>query len=399
MAECDDPPDRSDLSASVTVRRLTLSDFRCYRHQRIETDRRPVVLTGPNGAGKTNVLEALSFLVPGRGLRQARLGEVARSDPGDDGDAKRAWAVAATVATPRGAVDIGTGRDAPSDPAGPERRLVRIDGRPAQGQAALAGVLNAVWLTPRMDRLFGEAPAARRRFIDRLVFGFDPAHAKRVGAFENAQRQRARLLRRQRAEGAADPDWLTALEDTMAAQGTAVAAARGDLAMRLSEIGCRPPGPFPGVAVEMSGSLEDWLGRGPALAAEDRMRDGLAAARRHDSESGGTAIGPHKSDVHVRHLDKGLPAERCSTGEQKALLIALVLADARLQARDRASPPLLLLDEVAAHLDDRHRRALFDEIADLGTQAWLTGTDAQVFAPFGAAAQFFRVEDARVSAA
>lgn len=380
------------------MRRLTLSDFRCYRHQRIETDRRPVVLTGPNGAGKTNVLEALSFLVPGRGLRQARLSEVARAVPGDD-DTGRPWAVASKVVTPRGAVDIGTGLDAPTDPAGRERRVVRIDGRPAAGQAALAEVLNAVWLTPRMDRLFGEAPAARRRFIDRLVFGFDPAHARRVGAFENAQRQRARLLRREHAEGAADPDWLTALEDTMAAQGVAVAAARRDMATRLNEIGCRPPGPFPGVAVEMTGPLEDWLGLGPALAAEDRMRDGLAAARRHDADSGGTAVGPHKSDVRVRHLGKGLPAERCSTGEQKALLIALVLADVRLQARDHAALPLLLLDEVAAHLDDRHRRALFDEIADLGAQAWLTGTDAQVFAPLGTAGQYFRVEDARVVAA
>ena len=381
------------------MRRLTLSDFRCYRHQRIETDRRPVVLTGPNGAGKTNVLEALSFLVPGRGLRRARLSEVARSVPGD-GEDQRPWAVAATVVTPKGAVDIGTGRDAPGGPAGRERRLVRIDGRPARGQAALAEVLNAVWLTPWMDRLFGDAPAARRRFIDRLVFGFDPAHAGRVGAFENAQRQRAHLLRRDRAQGsAADADWLAALEDTMAAQGVAVAAARRDLAARLGEIGCRPPGPFPGVAVEMTGPLEDWLAQGPALAAEDRMRDGLAAARRHDAERGGTAVGPHKSDVRVRHLDRGLAAERCSTGEQKALLIALVLADARLQARDRASRPLLLLDEVAAHLDDRHRRALFEEIVDLGAQAWLTGTDARVFAPLGAAAQFFRVEDARVTAA
>ena len=273
------------------MRRLTLSDFRCYRHQRIETDRRPVVLTGPNGAGKTNVLEALSFLVPGRGLRRARLSEVARYVPGD-GEDQRPWAVAATVVTPKGAVDIGTGRDAPGGPAGRERRLVRIDGRPARGQAALAEVLNAVWLTPWMDRLFGDAPAARRRFIDRLVFGFDPAHAGRVGAFENAQRQRAHLLRRDRAQGsAADADWLAALEDTMAAQGVAVAAARRDLAARLGEIGCRPPGPFPGVAVEMTGPLEDWLAQGPALAAEDRMRDGLAAARRHDAERGGTAVG------------------------------------------------------------------------------------------------------------
>ncbi len=381
------------------MRRLTLSDFRCYRHQRIETDRRPVVLTGPNGAGKTNVLEALSFLVPGRGLRQARLGDVTRSVPGDDGDTNRSWAVAATVETPRGAVDIGTGRDAPTEPPRRERRVVRIDGQAARGQAALAEVLNAVWLTPRMDRLFGDAPAARRRFIDRLVFGFDPAHARRVGAFENAQRQRARLLRRERAEGAADPEWLAALENTMAAQGIAVAAARRDMATRLNEVGCRPPGPFPGVAIEMTGPLEDWLGLGPALAAEDRMRDSLAAARRHDADSGTTTVGPHKSDVHVRHLNKGLPAERCSTGEQKALLIALVLADVRLQARDHASLPLLLLDEVAAHLDDRHRQALFDEIADLGAQAWLTGTDSHVFQPMGATGQFFRVEDARVMAA
>ena len=379
------------------VARLTLTDFRCYRLMRIETDGRPVVLTGPNGAGKTNLLEALSFLVPGRGLRRARLGEVARSPTGgpDPGE-RRPWAVAGRVATPGGVVEIGTGREAPAATERRERRMVRIDGRPAASQAVLADILNAVWLTPRMDRLFTEGATERRRFLDRLVFGFDPAHAGRVGAFGHALRERARLLRR---SGRTDAGWLAALEDTMATTGVAVAAARSEVAQRLNEVCSRPSGPFPGATVAVQGTVEDWLHHGPALSAEDHFRECLAAARQADAEAGGAAVGPHRSDLRVRHLAKGLDAEQCSTGEQKALLIAIVLANAKSQADERGSLPLLLLDEVAAHLDERRRRALFEEICALGAQAWLTGTDAGIFAPLGLRAQWFRVDDATVTAA
>ena len=381
----------------MSVARLTLTDFRCYGFQRVVTDPRPVVLTGANGAGKTNLLEAVSFLVPGRGLRRARLGEVARREgmrgEGDGDYAPRPWAVAATVTTPGGTVDVGTGHEPGTAAGGRDRRLVRIDGQAEKSQAALAGHLTAVWLTPQMDRLFAEGASARRRFLDRLVFGFDPAHAGRVSAYEHAMRERARLLR----DGRADGTWLAALEDTMATKGVAVAAARRELAGRLNGICASPPGPFPGAAVEAVGAVEEWLVEAPALAAEERLRDGLLAARERDGETGGAALGPHRSDMRVSHLAKGVAAAQCSTGEQKALLVAMVLANARLQAAERGSVPLLLLDEVAAHLDGRRREALFEEVWALGAQAWLTGTDSALFHSLGERAQFFHVEDATVT--
>ena len=373
----------------VSVARLTVTDFRCYDHLRLEPGPRPVVLTGPNGAGKTNILEALSFLVPGRGLRRARLDEPARRDPGVDADQGRAWAVAAHIRTPSGPLSLGTGRD---DPAGGcEKRSVRINGA-AASQAALSEHLDVQWLTPRMDRLFMDGPAARRRFLDRLAAGFDPAHAGRVAAYERALRERVHLLRRDRP----DPDWLAALEDTMAARGLAVTAARRELAARLDDACRRATGPFPGAHLNVEGAVESWLDHGPALDAEERLRDTLAGSREKDRESGGAAAGPHRSDLRVRHRDADAPAERCSTGQQKALLIAIVLANARLGGAARGAAPLLLLDEVVAHLDEDHRRALFAEISDLGAQAWLTGTDAALFRPLQPTAQVFHVEDGRV---
>ena len=392
------------------VARLTLTDFRCYRHQRIETDGRPVVLAGPNGAGKTNLLEALSFLVPGRGLRGAAIADVARrqtagttdlgaSDGATDLGASDgvAWAVAARVVTAAGAVEIGTGRAARPGEEGRDKRLARIDGQPAKGPAAFAEVLSAVWLTPYMDRLFTEGASHRRRFMDRLVVGFDPAHAGRVGAYERALRERARLLRRAGGAKRADTAWLAALEETMAAKGVAIAAARRDVAARLNEVCAAAGGSFPGASVEARGVVEDWLDAGPALAAEERLRETLAASRRIDAETGGAAQGPHRGDLAVRHLGKGLAAGDCSTGEQKALVVAIVLANAELRARELGAPPLLLLDEATAHLDGRRRGELFERLVALGAQAWLTGTEAELFAPLGDGAQYFRVEDATVA--
>ncbi len=393
-----DGADASPVGAGrVSLARLTLKDFRCYPSLRLRTDARPVVLTGANGAGKTNILEAVSFLVPGRGLRGARLGEVARSTPGEIDADGRTWAVAADLETPAGPLSIGTGR---GDHGGGrrEKRLVHIDGQPVRSQGALANHLSAQWLTPQMDRLFIEGPSARRRFLDRLVFGFDAAHAGRVSAYEHALRERSRLLRHGQPGGgrAADPEWLGALEDTMATTGVAVAAARLHLASRLAEI-TTGDGAFPGAAIAVSGDIEEWLGEGPALQAEDRFRRALANCRHGDGASGHTGTGPHRSDLVVHHLGAGQAAALCSTGEQKALLIALVLANARLQAAERGSLPLLLLDEVAAHLARRRRRALFQEIIDLGVQAWMTGTDLALFEPLGQAAQFLAVENATVT--
>lgn len=365
----------------LSVTRLRISNFRSYTAASFDGDGRPVVLTGPNGAGKTNLLEAVSYLGPGRGLRQARLVDVDRR--GGAGE----WAVAATLSGPAGPVDIGTGRD----PATP-RRVVRVNGAPAAGQGALADYVSIVWLTPQMDRLFLEGASARRRFLDRLVFGFDAQHARRVGAYEHAMRERARLLK----GGRRDDLWLAALEETMASQGVAIAAARREVAGRLARVCADGAGPFPGADISVTGAVQDWLDEGPALAAEDRMREQLAARRGTDAAAGRTGVGPHRSDLAVRHVAKDMPAELCSTGEQKALLIALVLAHARLQAAERGVAPLLLLDEIAAHLDAGKRGALFEEILTLGAQAWLTGTDRRLFGELGGDAQFYSVADANL---
>jgi DNA replication and repair protein RecF len=370
------------------VTRLTLTDFRNYRTLRLETAPAPVVLTGANGAGKTNLLEALSFLAPGRGLRRVRLADIGRREA----EGQAAWAVAATLATPDGPVDVGTGRDPAPDAAG-DRRLVRIDGAPAKGQAELARLFGIAWLTPEMDRLFIEGASGRRRFLDRMAYGFVPDHAGHLGAYERAMRERSRLLR----DGVMDDAWLGALEHAMAENGVAVAAARRDTVERLGRALVLGTGAFPRPLIALDGLVEGWLDEGPALAAEDRLRARFAGARRHDAEAGGAAEGPHRSDLVVRHADKDMPATLCSTGEQKALLVALVLAAARLQAVERGAPPLLLLDEIAAHLDEARRAALFDEICALGAQAWMSGTDRRLFDALDHRAQFFTVADGAIA--
>ena len=377
----------------VGVTRLALTDFRNYRSERLDLAAGPVVLTGPNGAGKTNLLEAVSVLSPGRGLRNARLGDLDRRC-GTDEPETNGWAVAATIETERGAVRIGTGRD----PAGGERRVVRIDGETVRGQATLGEVIGVTWLTPQMDRLFIEGPSARRRFLDRLVLGFDPAHAARAAAYEHAMRERSRLLRDSNLSGkAADPAWLDALDETMAAQGVAVAAARRDAVERLDEACATAGGPFPRARLSLAGTVETWLDELPALAAEDRFKTALKDSRAADAISGGAGVGPHRSDLAVTHAEKGIPADSLSTGEQKALLISIILAHARLQRQTRGEPPLLLIDEVAAHLDVTRRTALFETLLGLESQVWLTGTDAALFAPLRGTARFLSVHDGILS--
>jgi DNA replication and repair protein RecF len=374
------------------VSRLSLTDFRGYGALRLETDARPVVLAGLNGAGKTNLLEAISFLAPGRGLRRARLAEIDRRVPPARATdaAPGAWAVAARVATAEGTVQVGTGRDAAS-PSG-ERRIVRIDGAKAKSQAELARLVHLVWLTPQMDRLFLEGSGGRRRFLDRLVLGFDTGHAARLATYEHALKERARLLR----EGPADPAWLATLEEGLASDGVAITAARQTLVARLDAACALAEGPFPQALLTLKGEVEAMLLAMPALAAEEDLRRRLEAARRADGESGTTAIGPHRSDLVVHDRASGMDAASCSTGEQKALLIAIVLAHARLEWQVAGAPPILLLDEVAAHLDQGRRAALFAALRTIAAQAWLTGTDAALFAPLEGAAQFFTVADAAV---
>lgn len=372
----------SEAFTPVGVRRLTLTDFRSYPRLRVETDLRPVVLTGANGAGKTNLLEAISFLAPGRGLRRAKLSEVTRMDA--PGGPRGAWAVAALVDSAVGPVDIGTGRAAGES----DRRVVRLNGQPARSQGDLGDYVSAVWLTPAMDGLFRDAASGRRRFLDRLVYGLDTGHAGRLSSYEQAQRERARLLR----DGVTDRAWLNALEDAMATHGVAVAAARCDLVGRLGRALEGGHGPFPHAVLTLGGLVEGWLEERPAVEAEEAFRRRLADDRPKE-RAGAPAEGPHRTDLMVTHAERALPAATCSTGEQKALLIAVLLAQARVQGTQRGAAPLLLLDEVAAHLDGVRRAALYDALVDLGAQAWLTGTDRALFDPLGERAQFFDVRD------
>lgn len=387
-------PAGADLFGVV---RLQLSDFRNYAEADLAGDARPVVLTGPNGAGKTNILEALSYLAPGRGLRGATLGEVTRANGEPE---TRAWALAATLQTRDGDLKVGTGLAAVSDLSAlaandiGDRRVVRIDGAPAPGQKVLAEKIRLTWLVPAMDRLFAEAPSGRRRFLDRLTLALDPTHASRTGAYERAMRERTRLL-----EEDGDPRWLSALEQQMAEQGVAIAASRRETVARLSMSADSGTGAFPRAGLAVTGMIDDWLEDLSATEAEDKFRQSLAASRRQDAEAGRALFGPHRSDLAVRHLDKDEPAERCSTGEQKALLIGIVLAHARLQALESGATALMLLDEVTAHLDAKRRAALFDEICHAGVQAWLSGTDRALFEGFGERAQFYDVSDGRVTSA
>ena len=374
----------------VGVTRLVLTDFRNYREARLTLGTEPVVLTGPNGAGKTNLLEALSLLAPGRGLRGAKLTEIDRRAERDGEAPNSGWAIAAVVAMRHGAMRVGTGRDA----AAGERRVVRIDGEQARGQMALGERLGVTWLTPPMDRLFLDGPSGRRRFLDRLVLGLDPQHGSRVAAYEQALRERSRLLR----DGPADPAWLAALEEVMAEQGVAVAAARREAVQRLDRACLEAEGSFPRARLTLVGAVEGWLQAMPALAAEVQLAAMLAANRHSDAQTGGAAIGPHRSDLAVELAEKGIAAEFASTGEQKALLISILLAHAALQRTIRGESPLLLLDEIAARLDASRRAALFEALLRLESQVWLTGTDEALFAPLRHQAQCLSVNDGRLAA-
>jgi DNA replication and repair protein RecF len=382
---------------ATRIRRLTLSNFRNYRAATVEVAADLVVLTGRNGAGKTNLLEAVSFLVPGRGLRRSRLDEVRRQPRPGEMPVPSGWAVAAVLDGPDGRVVLGTGLEAAPAANGDGeggRRVVRIDGRTAASQLALGQHVAAIWLTPQLDRIWVDGPGNRRRFLDRMVAAFDPAHAGSLAAYEQAMRQRARLL----AEGRSDPHWFTALEDTMARHGVALTVARMDLVARLDQAARLGVGPFPRASLALAGEVETWMAGMAALDAEDRLRLRLAANRGVDQQAGITTCGPHRSDIAVRHLDRDIAAADGSTGEQKAVLVAIVLAHARLATLARGRPPLLLLDEIAAHLDARKRAALFAEIVALGAQAWMTGTVASTLSPLAGQAQFLRIEDGEIAA-
>jgi len=375
----------------TVLRRLTLTDFRSYERVELALEGRPVFLAGPNGAGKTNLLEAISLLIPGRGLRNASLGEIGRHEPSEERG--RAWAVAAEVEAPDGIVRLGTGLETP-DAA---RRSVRVDGEPVP-TGRLADILRLVWLTPREDRLFLEGAADRRRFLDRLVFAGDPAHAVQVAGYERAMRERMRVL----AEPPADPAWLSALEARLAKAGAAVATARAATVRALTgEIERRAGRPFPQAVLGLSGQWEGLADEGaPVEAIEAQLAQALAAGRARDAVAGRALSGPHRGDLLVTYAQKGRPAAESSTGEQKALILNLILAQAARLSRAESQPnPILLFDEVAAHLDASRRAALFDEIEALGLQAFLTGTDAQLFADLRGRAQGFSIDAGRLAPA
>ncbi|MEM1193253.1 MAG: DNA replication/repair protein RecF [Pseudomonadota bacterium] len=376
--------------STVRLRRLGMTDFRSYAMASLELDGRPVAISGPNGAGKTNILEALSLLGPGRGLRGARLGELARVEgPGG-------WAVSAKIDDGEDERVLGVGALAEA----PDRRTCRIDGSSATGPSAFTPLIRFVWLTPAQDRLFMEGAGERRKFLDRMIGAHDGGYARIASTYEQALRQRQKLLE----SGSRDAAWLTAVEHQIAEAGTAIADARRAMAATLmaADVAADETDTlFPAADLALAGDLEAALDTQPAGEVEDGFAATLAANRHRDREAGRALSGPHRTDLVVTHRRKGRPARLCSTGEQKALLIGLVLANARALARQAAhtgpAPLVLLLDEVAAHLDEGRRAALFDILDGLGFQVFMTGTDHSLFSAWGDRAQFLTVHDGRIS--
>src|SRR5438132_1427506 len=372
------------------IHRLTLTHFRNYRGASLEASRDMVVLVGPNGAGKTNCLEAISFLSPGRGLRRATLEDVA------DNQGDGSWAVSAEVEGALGLATLGTGIDAPAaEAAASTSRRCRIDREPVSSATAFGDHLRMVWLTPAMDGLFLGAASERRRFFDRLVLAIDSEHSSRVSALERSLRSRNRLLEVRNY----DDHWCDAIERETAELAVAVAATRGQTVTRLAAM-LRERGQasaFPSAQIMLDGWMENALAGEPATSVEARYREILRASRARDAAAGRTLDGPHLTDLQVVYAPKNMPARDASTGEQKALLIGLVLAHATLVAEMTGIVPLLLLDEVVAHLDPVRRNALFNELAKLGAQVWMTGADPAGFVDIGATGEIFEVESGQVS--
>jgi DNA replication and repair protein RecF len=375
---------------AARIRRLTLTNFRSYRAAQIELAAGPIVLVGPNGAGKTNLIEAISFLAPGRGLRRATFDEVAFQE----GDGS--WAVSADVEGALGLATLGTGIESPDAEGTAVTRKCRIDREPAVSVAALADHVRVIWLVPAMDAMFNGPASERRRFLDRLALAVDAEHAGRVAALERSLRSRNRLLEEPRP----DPHWLDAVEHETAEVAVAVAAQRAETVARLQQaLKARddPVAVFPSGEVALNGWIEELVRQRPAIEVEDRYRAVLKENRARDAAAGRTLDGPHLTDFSVTHAAKGIAAADASTGEQKALLIGLILAHAQLIAEMSGFAPLLLLDEVVAHLDPARRTALYGELDALGAQVWMTGADPAAFAEIEARAQVFEVLPGRLA--
>lgn len=368
----------SSKPSQLSIQKVSLTSFRNYDALRLASDNSPVILTGANGSGKTNLLEAISLLVPGRGLRKSALVDLQNLTT------QTPWGVAVELNTGYGSLHIGTGGD-PQLCNEKERRLVHIDGRNIRNHSVLADHIAMAWVTPDMDGILADSSSARRKLLDRLAYSFDPSHNVRISRYEKAMRERSRLLR----EGMSDAAWLKALEDDMAQSGVAIAATRRHMLRQLNEAINETSSAFPRADLALRGTVEESLETLPALLVEDALRHALANSRKDDERTGTCAVGPHRTDLHVTHRTKMCPAYLCSTGEQKSLLIAIMIAYVRTLTKARNIAPLFLLDDIVAHLDDIRRDALFDEIRNLGVQAWLTGTDISPFSSFLPHAQHY----------
>ena len=370
------------MTSTARIHRLALTNFRSYRATTVAAGRNLVVLTGANGAGKTNLIEAISFLVPGRGLRRATLDEV----PFAEGDGS--WAVSAEVEGMLGLAMLGTGNEPPTGEETSRSRLCRIDREPVGSAAAFADHLRVIWLTPAMDQLFMGPASERRRFLDRLALAVDAEHTSRVSALERSLRSRNRLLEEPRP----DTHWLDAIEHETAELAVAVAAGRSETVRRLQgALAQRRDEVFPSAEIALDGWMEQGLLGHPAVEIEERYRTILKDNRPRDAAAGRTLDGPHLTDLAVVYAPKSIPAADASTGEQKALLIGLVLAHAGLLAEMTGFAPVLLLDEVVAHLDPGRRTALYDALGRLGAQVWMTGADPAAFADIAGQADVFTV--------
>jgi DNA replication and repair protein RecF len=368
------------LRRCLSVSSISLHHFRNYESLRVESNGQPVVLYGRNGAGKTNILEALSLLTPGRGLRKAKLSEIDRIQQ------KTPWVISASVTGAQGSAQIGTGR---VEEEGVDKRLVKIDGKPLP-HTHLSKYLAMLWLTPQMEQLFLEGASAGRKFLDRLVYNFDPEHATRINAYDYAMRERNKLLE----IGSTDKSWLGSLEETMAGRAVEVADARLATVHSLNNTIIASKLSFPKARLNIEGFAETRLQSG-VLHGETKtdFQRMLAEGRGRDAAAGRTLAGAHRSELKVLHLEKHMPAEGCSTGEQKALLLSIVLSQARATANQKGIVPVLLFDEVAAHLDPIRRLELFEEICQIGAQTWMTGTDANLFLDMKGKATFFQVDN------
>lgn len=393
------------LKEKSGVKRLTLTDFRNYAFLRLEPEICPIIITGENGSGKTNILEAISFLTPGRGLRSAKMSDIKRLTPAPVGkeyasvNQNYSWAVSANIVKNNEDYTISTAVQKNTKENEDEwhtfdRRIVQIDGQKATTQAELGKYISAIWVTPQMDRIFLGGPQPRRSFLDRIVYTFDLEHAKRTSAFEHLYKEWYRLLK----GGVRDNNWLSSLEEQMAAIGVSIAAARREIIARLNTfIEKEPDDVFPNLRLELDGKIEQMLDQLPAIDVEDYYLHSLFQNRKNILENE-SIEGVNRTDFKVYFKKKNMPAELCSTGEQKSLLVSIILAQTKCQMLDKGFAPVLLLDEVTTHLDDMKRDALLNKIRDLNLQAFLTSTDSSVFKTIKKDAQFFEVKNNNIIA-